>query len=228
MTKRVLYFCIILAFFLLIGCGSGSNDGSLGESDFTQRPPVTTAATTAPTTIRERPETTRTTPSTQPQTEAHTTPLPNNSRMGTWSEVEIIGDGWFTERSTLALDQIRNGSPYHWDMVLRYMGILRQYVSSGMWYWLDPPEFRVGTGTYSASAIWYASSIVHDAWHSWQAYHYDQNPFIDPHSDEWFYAEMDAIRVQIEFLEAINAPRHYITHLEGMIGQRWWLGPITW
>ncbi|MCL2576356.1 MAG: copper amine oxidase N-terminal domain-containing protein [Defluviitaleaceae bacterium] len=150
------------------------------------------------------------------------------SRMGQWDSIQIIGDANFIARNQAALDLIRTGSPEHYEMVLRYVGILRQHSSSGMWYWLDPPEFRIGTGTYMESTTWLATCIVHDAWHSWQAYHYDENPFIDPESDAWFNAEMDAIRVQIEFLQAINAPQHYITHSESMIGQRWWLGPITW
>jgi len=224
--KRILILICFASILAFAACGSGS---PAYNEDFAHY--HSTTATTDPSVIYERPESTRTTPPTPDiTTPPNELPTQNNSsdRMGLWDEIEIIGSDRFVLRSENALNTIRDGSPYHWDMVLRYLGILREYSSSGMWYWLNPPEFRVGNTTFNASTIWYASTIVHDAWHSWQAYHYDENPFIDPYSDEWFDAEMDAMRVQIEFLQAINAPQHYITHAESMIGQRWWLGPITW
>ena len=152
---------------------------------------------------------------------------PTSSRMGQWSSIQIIGDANFTQRAEAALNLIRTETPDMYEWILHYMGVIRQYSRSGMWWWLDPPEYRIGTPTYTSSTIWLATTIVHDALHALQAY-YEPETFLDPNSQLWYDAEMDAVRMQIEFLRRINAPQHYITHSENMMLSPWWLGDINW
>ena len=149
------------------------------------------------------------------------------SRMGMWDEITIIGDADFTRRTQEAIDLIKTGAPDLYEEILHYLGIVRQYYYSGMWFWLDPPEFRVGTPSYTASVIWYASIIIHDAIHSRQAY---ENPrtFDDIHSQLWHDAEMEALEYQIKFFRLIDAPQSYINHIEHVRDNPWWLGDVTW
>lgn len=180
-------------------------------------------AAVATTTLQEQ-----TTPEpTEPPT---TTPPP--SRMGRWSEISIIGDSSFISQSEAALQIIRSQTPDIYEWVVHYVGILRQYYISGMWHYLDPPEFRIGTESYSGSVTWLAGIIVHDAKHSMQAYH-APGTFDDPYSQSWADAEYEANLYQMEFFRRINAPLSYITHLEELNrnilqGEGWWLTEITW
>ncbi|MCL2527568.1 MAG: copper amine oxidase N-terminal domain-containing protein [Defluviitaleaceae bacterium] len=152
---------------------------------------------------------------------------PTGSRMGQWNEITIIGDANFTLRTYDAINLIRTSAPELYTEILHYLGIIRQHSFSGMWYWLDPPEFRVGTASYTGSVIWYASIIIHDAIHSRQAY---ANPetFLDQQSQLWFDAEMEALDYQIKFFVLIGAPQHYITHIESIRDNPWWLRQVTW
>lgn len=147
--------------------------------------------------------------------------------VGTWDTIQIIGDAVFTQRVSEALKLIQTGAPEMWTWVLHYLGAVEQWSASGMWYWLNPPTYRIGTATYMASTIWLATTIIHDAYHSLQA-HANPNVFDDPYSEEWAGAEWDAVRRQVEFLRFIDAPQFYIDSSEANIGTRWWLGPVTW
>jgi len=158
------------------------------------------------------------------------TPTPTpvaQSRMGQWNQISVIGDANFTRNVNDALHLIRTQAPEFYAEVLHYVGILRQHSSSGMWFWLDPPEYRIGTATYNASTIWLATTIVHDAVHSRQAYE-NPNVFDDPRSQDTFDAEMEAVDRQIEFLRRIGAPQHYIDHSEAVRDTQWWLGDVWW
>lgn len=145
------------------------------------------------------------------------------SRMGRWDRITVIGDANFTQLTNDALALIRTHTPDLYQKITHYMGVIRQYSSSGMRWWLDPPEFIVGTGDYTSSVYWYASIIIHDAIHSWQEY-YRPGTFRDPNSQLWFDAEMEALVFQDEFLRRIEAPPHYSTHINNMLdtGTRWW------
>lgn len=164
---------------------------------------------------------------TTPEPTEPTTPTPPQSRMGQWDEIQIIGDANFVRRSEVALQIIRSQTPDVYEWVVHYVGILRQYTTSGMWYDLDPPEFRISSDSYLSSTMWLAGIIVHDARHSMQAYRVP-GTFNNPHSQAWANAEYEANLYQIDFFNRIGAPARYIAHLEelnqGILqGEGWWL-----
>jgi hypothetical protein len=148
--------------------------------------------------------------------------------VGTWSSVSIVGDAMFTQNTQRAMRLIRQ-CPESYALVLRYVGVIEQYERSGMWAFLEPPAFRVGTGTYTASTTWYAGCIVHDAVHSWQ-YHRTLAELGHVPRNAWtgMDAEMEALEIQLEFLNKIGAPAHEIRHLESLRGVSWWDSPVTW
>ena len=154
--------------------------------------------------------------------------LPSQPLVGTWAAVSIEGDARFVAYTQRALNVIRH-SPSAYATVLRYIGIIRQGDASGMWAWLEPPTFVVGTATYTASTSWYASAILHDAIHSKQ-YHNHLARYGYVPSEVWtgYYAEMEALEIQTEFLRLIGAPAHEIRWAESLIGEVWWDGTPWW
>ena len=148
---------------------------------------------------------------------------------GTRENILIEGDARFVENTQRALNIIQTGSPASYVMVLRYIGILRQGQSSGMWAWLDPPVFVVGPGTSNATSTWYASAIVHDAIHSKQ---YHDHLAVHGHvpDEVWtgLAAEMEALDIQIKFLIKIGAPQSEIDYAKSLFNAEWWDGPVTW
>jgi len=152
-------------------------------------------------------------------------PIQTAQLVGTWDSISIVGDSTFTNNTQRALNLIRAGAPQTYAMVLRYVGVIQQGTSSGMWAWLAPPTFVVGHATYTASATWYASAIVHDAIHSKQYHqHFEIHGYV-PH-EVWtgLDAEMEALAIQREFLVQINAPAHEISHIDWLRDNSiiWW------
>ena len=149
--------------------------------------------------------------------------------VGTWAAIIIEGDATFKINTQAALDFIRNYDLETFKMVARYIGVIRQGSSSGMWAWLDPPTFVVGRATSDSSTIWYAGTIVHDAVHSKQ---YHQHLAIYGHVpyEVWtgMDAEMEALDIQISFLRRVGAPESYISWLESLIGVSWWDDYVWW
>ena len=82
----------------------------------------------------------------------------------------IDGDTAFTKKTKKALAIIKK-SPEKYGIVLRYVKAIKQsdqIEHSGMH--CPNMTFLVKMNTYSSSKYWYASSIVHDAYHS-KLYH---------------------------------------------------------
>ena len=152
---------------------------------------------------------------------------PPQTQRGAWTEIKIDGDADFTQKTKAALDIIREKTPATYAMVLRYVAIIRQGAQSGMWATLNPPVFVVGNATYVSKAMWYASAIVHDAFHSKLYYdHFWEYGFCP--NDIWTgtKAEMACLEIQITFLEEIGAPQSLIEHAKSLRGADWWSVPV--
>lgn len=148
---------------------------------------------------------------------------------GYWTEIKIVGDAGFTQNTERALDIIR-GSKSGYELVMNYIGVIKQVPQgSGMWAEEIPPTFQVGDVTSNDSETWYASSIVHDAYHSKLYHDYLQEHDTVP-DDIWTgeNAEMQCLTVQINFLKEIGAPQYEIDYAESMYGENWWSGEVYW
>ena len=127
-----------------------------------------------------------------------------------------------------ALDIIKD-SQSDYENVLKYIGVIKQGKSSGMWAYLNPPTFIVGRATYTSSPTWYASTIVHDAIHSRQYHqHLLQNGYVPRVVWTGFYAKMEALELQISFLIQINAPQREINWAESLRDEVWWDDLPSW
>ena len=142
--------------------------------------------------------------------------------------IEIVGDAQFVINTKNALALIKQ-SPKNYEIVTQYIGRIKQAPSSGMAAYLNPPTFNVGNPTSTYSTTWYATCIVHDAYHS-KLY----NDYLATHQSVpytvWgnYTAEMKCLEVQISFQREIGAPQSELNHSISMRGSNWWDKPRTW
>jgi len=80
------------------------------------------------------------------------------------SGILIEGSIEFIDATNAALTLIQN-TPSFRD-VKPYLAIIKEAPTSEMNVFSSQPTFSVGRPTWSAGAIWYGSSIIHDACHS--------------------------------------------------------------
>ena len=133
--------------------------------------------------------------------------------------ITIIGEDKFIEKTKAALSFIEKDAPKSYWIVTNYVGIIQRYEYSGMRAYDTPPTYLVGQRTSDASLIWYASTIVHDAYHS-KLY----NDYLKEHGKPvpaGIYSGRDAedacLSVQADFLRAVNAPKEtirYVLHMK--------------
>ena len=201
--------------------------GTPNRAVITSRVPP--AVTPAPTPIATPVPTPSPTPTPTPTPTPVPTPTPTPTPLvGTWDAISIEGNAEFVRNTEAALELIR-GVPETYALVLRYIGVIRQGTSSGMWAWLEPPTFIVGHATYTASRTWYASTIVHDAVHSWQYHtHFAIYGYVPPVVWTGYYAEMEALGIQLQFLIDIGAPAHEISWTEYLRDTVWWEETPWW
>ncbi|MDR1914887.1 MAG: copper amine oxidase N-terminal domain-containing protein, partial [Clostridiales bacterium] len=127
------------------------------------------------------------------------------STAGSWTKIKIEGDAVFTKNTQDALDLIEEKSIASYKMVTKYIGIIRQSSYSGMAANYSPPTYLVGE-TANSETVWYASTIVHDSYHS-KLYHDYLAQHGNVPDDIWMgaTAEGQCLEIQIAFLEEIGA-----------------------
>jgi hypothetical protein len=156
-------------------------------------------------------------------------PIPANPIRPSWTEITIKGDAGFVRNTQKALDIIHAGSQSGYELVKRYIAVIEQSSFTGMRAFDNPPTFQVGSATYNSSATWYASTIIHDAYHS-KLYHeaLERHGYVA--NDMWtgYDAEMLCLSVQIDFLKEIGAPQREIDHAISQRYANWWDGTVDW
>jgi len=146
-----------------------------------------------------------------------------------WTETTITGDANFTKKTQKAMDLIKK-SQFGYELATSYIAVIEQSTYSGMRAYDNPPTYQVGEATYNASTTWYASTIIHDAFHS-KLYFDSLEEYGYVNSDMWTgqIPEMMCLSAQIDFLKEIGAPRNEIDYAISIIdshywdiGDRWW------
>ena len=101
--------------------------------------------------------------------------------------------------------------------VRSYLGRIKQSEKSGMKAYAKPPTYEVGEITWSASTIWYAGTISHDAYHSF-LYHQskEENDGIEPNPELWTgtEAERKCLEFQLQVLQELLADEHITKYIE--------------
>lgn len=129
--------------------------------------------------------------------------------------IQIQGDNNFIKNTQKALRLIKTQSAKDYQMVEQYIGCIKQYEKSGMAAFWETPTFLVGDKTSNSTTHWYASCIVHDAYHS-KLFHDALKKFGHVKKEVWTgkKAEMDCLDAQESFLKTSKAPKRHLKSIE--------------
>lgn len=138
--------------------------------------------------------------------------------------IDIEGNDRFVRITREALNFIAEKSPEHYRMVTTYMKKIKHTNrNSGMLVKENPPTFIVNDVDLEAPLCWYASDIVHDAWHSKLYHDYLAGHSYVPDSVYMGYeAEMKCLQVQKEFLIVADVDQRYLDWIDKTPETRWW------
>jgi hypothetical protein len=128
--------------------------------------------------------------------------------------IEIKGSPAFLVCTKEALELLKP-TPF-FNVVPRYIAIIKQGKRSGMRAYAKRPTFVVGKPTWRHSAVWYAGTIAHDSYHS-KLYHETRAiTGKNPPADCWtgIEAEKKCLAFQIKVLEMLNADAETVAYLE--------------
>ena len=128
----------------------------------------------------------------------------------------IFGTDKFVERTEDALFLIKEKSPKSYELVTNYVSIIQCAEKSGMCAFNNPPTFQVGSRTAQSDLRWYASSIVHDAYHSklYNDYRKKFNRKVPKEIWTGRNAENSCLSAQEVFLKDIGAPERWMKHIQ--------------
>ena len=128
----------------------------------------------------------------------------------------IFGSDEFVEKTEDALFLIKEKSPRSYELVTNYVSIIQSAEKSGMRAFNNPPIFQVGSKTAQSDLRWYASSIVHDAYHSklYNDYRKKFNRKVPSEIWKGRNAENSCLSAQEVFLKDIGAPERWMKHIQ--------------
>ena len=130
----------------------------------------------------------------------------------------VFGTDEFVEKTEDALFLIKEKSPRSYELVTNYVSIIQSAEKSGMRAFNNPPTFQVGSRTAQSDLRWYASSIVHDAYHSklYNDYRKKFNRKVPSEIWKGRNAENSCLSAQEDFMKDVGAPEHVMKHLQKM------------
>ena len=128
--------------------------------------------------------------------------------------IAIVGENEFINATNEALLLLRDLPTFH--EVKPYLAVIKQAPTSEINVFTSQPTFSVGKPTWSSGAIWYASTIIHDACHS-KLYHQNRRRIL------WFAytplhywtgkeAEKTCLRMQFRALREMECDTTYYQH----------------
>jgi hypothetical protein len=128
--------------------------------------------------------------------------------------LEVTGSPEFITKTKEALDPLKHTKCF--KVVKQYVAIIKESETSGMEATLEKPTYGVGKRTWQAGAVWYASTIAHDAFHS-KLYHdaKDKLKGKEPPDAVWTgkEAEKKCLRFQADALRQMHAEKRQIDYV---------------
>jgi len=88
-----------------------------------------------------------------------------NYRVSEKFPIHVKGDDEFIKKTEEALCLIKDQAPKSYSMLTNYHFRIQRRKQSGITVESTPPVFYVGNPTFNGALHWYASCIVHDAYH---------------------------------------------------------------
>jgi hypothetical protein len=150
-------------------------------------------------------------------------------------DIEILGEKDFVEYICQALDLIYKKSFEAYQVIVKYIGQIREYPYTGMCVHSIPPICFLSRIVAYPSSTWAASCIAHEAYHSKLYNDYLSN---NPHSyvPHEIYSgqkiELECNVFQLEVSYAINSPQEEIDWLKSQDGSHhdkgWGRSDLIW
>ena len=95
--------------------------------------------------------------------------------------ITIVGSEAFVDHVRKALTLLQSKSPSGYPVVKKYIGIIKEGTTSGMYAYYNPPTFQMSAkeallneSNKDYALQWCASAIVHDAYHSKKYHDYQE------------------------------------------------------
>ena len=129
--------------------------------------------------------------------------------------IEIQGSEEFSVRTKEALKVLIPTQSFR--EIKPYISIIKEAQRSGMQVYGEKPTYEVGEKTWKHSVAWYASTIVHDGYHS-KLYHdaKAKNNGNEPGPEIWSgtKAEKNCLKFQLKALEELKADEYIINYIK--------------
>lgn len=151
-----------------------------------------------------------------------------NNSPNSLRSIVIQGDEDCRNKTEEALALLQEKAGAYFGMVLENIGMVQCVEEhSGMHVDSVLPIYHAGRETVNAGAVWYASTIVHDACHS-RLY----NDYLDFNGNEAPYevwtgkeAELTCLREQYKVLIELDADEWTLQHVQNMMNYAYWEVP---
>lgn len=148
-----------------------------------------------------------------------------NSAQTPLRSIVVQGDEYCRNSTGEALALLKSNAEPYFDMVLENVGMVQCVEQgSGMHADTNLPIYHAGVETIKAGAVWYASTIVHDACHS-RLY----NNYLELHeggvpAEAWTgkKAELACLKEQYKALVKLGADEWTLNHVQNMMNYAYW------
>ncbi len=136
-------------------------------------------------------------------------------------KIIVNGNERFVQHVSSCLDLLARKYPEAYKFSQKYIGIIAQNRRSGMIAWGNPPIYNMSDTTAYYSLTWCASSIAHDAYHSYLYQKFKPKGSQRTPDRYWadFKAERLAIQYQTRVAKKIGADQHEIDYLGTLDGK---------
>ena len=136
------------------------------------------------------------------------------------SAITIEGNSKYKTQVKKCLKLLSIKARTEYRLVKKHIGVIYQSDKSGMNAWENPPRYLMSDRTAFYSITWCASTIAHDAYHSYLYQKYKPSNSKKTPYDKWggFKAEKEAIKYQEKVMKKIGSSNHEINYLKKLDG----------
>jgi len=130
----------------------------------------------------------------------------------------ITGNQEFITKTKEALKILEQVPEF--EVVRPYLGAIETAKRSGVDVYQSVPTYKVGNVTFQSSLPWYASTIAHDACHSFLYYQEKERlKGKEPNFESWMgeKAEVKCLIFQLQVLQKLTQEECAIIHLQELI-----------
>ena len=139
--------------------------------------------------------------------------------------IVLRGSAEFITRTEKALALLRGSAVF--EEVRPFLAVIQQAKWSGVSAYRCKPMFFVGKPTWQADSLWYASGIVHEAYHM-KLYHENRNKsgflcfrYTEPTAWAGKQAEQKCCEFQLRFLREAGADVGILEYVERLARNPW-------